>query len=408
MKAATRRNPLVLGGAAGCLLAAGFLAGRLSVPFSSLGPAAVASPVARPVALAIPAGREAAGAAPEEKAAEAASRAAWEKRWRDLLAQPAGAAREKAMAEALRELAVTDPGRALALAKQEVNFRARQALLGAALSGWATVEPNGPLNWAVDNLYDAERRNAVETIIAAGSAAKRDETIQAINALCAKDTAMADDYGRMLIASLAGNSDFEAAMNFATASTTVHRDYWLSAAFYSWSQYRPQEAARALKKITDPAAYNEAVHGLILGWSSNDPSSLVAFADQLPAGPVRSEAYNQALQNWVTHDPVAASAWLDARGSTPELDSGAVKLATSPFLVANNLETALSWAASVSDPQQRTIALVDLIQQWAQRDPAAARRYAESLPDTDLMPDYRSMLMKDLAGTGAVATAAPP
>ena len=406
MKTATRRSPLVLIAGSACLLATGFLVGRLSRPSVASGaaPGAFARPPAIPAALA---GREDVRATVAEKVEETAPKATWDKRWKDLLAQPAGAAREKAMAEALRELAVTDPDRALALAKQETNFRVQQALLGAALGGWATVDPKGPMSWAVEHLFDAERRSAVESIIAAGSSVRRDETIQAINALCEKDPAMSDDYGRMLIASLSGNSDFEAAMNFATASTTAHRDYWLGAALYSWSQYRPQEAAQALKKITDPAAYNEAVHGLILGWSSNDPSSLVKFAEQLPAGPARSEAYNQALQNWVVHDPVAASAWLDAHESRPELDSGAVKLATSPFLVENNLETALSWATSVSDPQQRTIALVDVIQQWARRDPVAARRYAESLPDTDLMPDYRTMLMKDLAGGGA-ATAPPP
>lgn len=355
------------------------------------------------------AGRENLDESAAGKATEAPPKPSWEKRWKDLLAQAPSAAREKAMAEALRELAVTDPDSALALAKKETNFRVRQALLGAALGGWATVDPSGPMNWAVANLFDAERRAAVESIIAAGSVAKRDETIQAINSLCMEDPGMADDYGRMLIASLAGNSDFEAAMDFATASTTAHRDYWLSAAFYSWSQYRPQEAAEALKKVTTPAAYNEAIHGLILGWSSNDPSSLVKFAEQLPAGPARTEAFNQALQNWVTQDPVAASAWLDARESAPELDSGAAKLATSPFLVANNLETALSWAKSVSDPEQRTIAFMDIIQQWARQDPGAARRYAESLGEADLRAGYREMLMKDLSGAGAAAaTEAPP
>lgn len=389
------------------LLAAGFMAGRFSAP-AGAGNAAASAGVGSPVELGSVSGREKPAQKVEEEATEAAAKPSWEKRWKDLLAQAPSAAREKAMAEALRELATTDPDRALGLARQETNFRVRQDLLGAALSGWATVDPSGPMGWAVANLFDAERRAAVESIIKAGSVAKRDDTIQAINALCAEDPGTADDYGRMLIASLADNSDFQAAMDFATASTTVHRDYWLSAAFYSWSQYRPQEAAEALKKVTEPAARNEAIHGLILGWSSNDPSSLVKFAEQLPPGPARAEAYNQALQNWVTHDPVAASAWLDARESATELDSGAVKLATSPFLVENNLETALSWATSVTDREQRSIAFVDIIQQWAQRDPAAARRYAEALPDNDLRQDYRAMLMKDLSGAGTTVTEAPP
>ncbi len=170
---------------------------------------------------------------------------------------------------------------------------------------------------------------------------------------------------------------------------------------YSWSQYRPSEAAAALEAITDPATRNEGLHGLILGWSSNDPASLLKYAQAMPPGAARGEAFNQALQNWVAHDPVAASVWLDAHESSPELDSGAVKLATSPFLVANNLDTALSWANSVSDPEQRTIALVDIIQQWAQRDPAAALAYAEASPD--LQPAYRDNLMQELVALQAAA-----
>lgn len=383
-------------GIAALLLLIGFMAGRGSRPHPRPGLAAASLLPTQALALKANSLPERLPASGDEASRAPAPKATWHQRWNELQAQLPGAAREKAMADALRELAATDPDGALALAQQETNFRLRQDLLGAALQGWATINPGASVGWASTHLFDAERRTAVEAIIDAGMA-RRDETIQAVNALCERDAAMADDYGRMLIASLAKNSDFATAVSFATANTSSHKDYWLGAALYSWSQYRPQEAAEALKTITDPAAYNEAIHGLILGWSSNDPVSLVKFAERLPAGPARQEAFNQALQNWVTHDPVAASVWLDAHEATPELDSGAVKLATSPYLVEKNLETALSWAKSVSDPQQRTIALVDVIQQWAQRDPVAARLYAEALPEGALQTDYRALLLKDLA-----------
>jgi hypothetical protein len=208
----------------------------------------------------------------------------------------------------------------------------------------------------------------------------------------------------MLIAALARRADFNGALRFAADSTGAGRDYLVGAAMYSWSQYRPDEAAGAMAAITDPATRNEAMHGLILGWGSNDPASLLTYASTLPAGPVRAQAFNEALQNWVANDPVAASAWLDKHESEPELDSGAAKLATSPFLVENQVETALSWANSVSDPEQRSIALVDIVQQWAKRDLAAARAYADKLPD--LQPAYREQLMKSLASSAAGG--APP
>jgi hypothetical protein len=326
-------------------------------------------------------------------------------RWAELRGRPASAARERAMAECLRLLAAADPQGALALARAEPNFRVRQDLVVASLQGWAGHDPAASLSWASENLFETNRRNAVEAIIDAGLPL-REQTMEAVRALCGKsDSDAANDYGRMLIAALAREADFTNALRFAAEERGTGRDYRIGAALYSWSQYRPEEAAAALEAFTDPATRNEGMHGLILGWSANEPVSLLEYARRLPPGSVRTEAFNQALQNWVAHDPVAASAWLDKHESDPELDSGAAKLATSPFLVANEVETALGWANSVSDPEQRSIALVDIVQQWAQRDPAAAKAYADKL--TGLEPAYRDQLMKSLAATGGTAAPLP-
>lgn len=372
----------------------GFVAGRYSRPWSGSdvhAPGDDARLASAPAAALIERRPSSAPVSENEPRAEASSPRA---RWAELRARPPSAARERAMAECLRLLAATDPEAALALAREEGNFRVRQDLVVAALQGWAGRDPAASLAWAGENLFETNRRAAVEAIIDAGLVL-REETMQAIRALCARsDSASADDYGRMLIAALAKDADFANALRFASEGGP-HRDYWVGAALYSWSQYRPHEAAAALQAITEPATRNEALHGLILGWSANDPVSLLDYARALPAGPVRTEAFNQALQNWVAHDPVGASAWLDNHESDPELDSGAAKLATSPFLVANQVDTALSWANSVSDPEQRSIALVDVVQQWAKRDPAAARAYAEKLDG--LQPAYREQLMKSPA-----------
>lgn len=317
----------------------------------------------------------------------------WQARWGAAAALGPGLRREQALAELLRERARQEPLAALECARGERNARLRLKLLSAAVSGWATVDPAAAFSWTRHNLFDTDRRTAVEAMIGAGTAQSAGLQ-QAVRALCAEDATYADDYGRMLLATLAGEGAFASALEFARATETSHRDYWLSATMYSWAQYEPQAAAATLATFTDPSAYNEAAHGLILGWSSNDPLSLLTFAERLPAGNLRSEAYNQALQNWVVQDPVAASAWLESHAGSPEFDSGAQKLAISPALVATDVQTALGWARSVSDPEQRSIALVDVVLQWAQQDPDAARRYAQS--STELQPQYRTQLVREL------------
>ena len=387
------------------LLAIGYLAGRFDPIFGrSENISAVASATSGASALSVPIRSGGVGDSLADAARSASAPADPRTRWAELLGKPPSAARELAMAECLRRLAATDPGGALALARQETNFRARQALVVASLQGWAGRDPAASLAWAAENLLETNRRDAIEAVIEAGLALPG-ETTAAIRALCEKtDEATASDYGRMLIAALARRADFEGAFRFAADAPVEGKGYLVGAAMYSWSQYRPDEAAGAVAGIADPATRNEALHGLILGWGSNDPASLLKYASTMPAGPVRAQAFNEALQNWVANDPVGASAWLDKHESEPELDGGAAKLATSPFLVENQMETALSWANSVTDPEQRSIVLVDIVQQWAKRDPEAARAYADKL--RDLQPAYREQLMKSLASSAAGG--APP
>ena len=377
------------------LLAVGYLAGRLeSSLFRTPRPSVAVSPTPGGAVPRVPFGGAPGAPAAETAVAEAGSHDP-QVEWTDFQRRPAGAARERAIADFLRRLAATDPAGALALARAENNFRVRQSLVVASLEGWAGRDPAASLAWASENLFETNRREAIEAVIEAGMVLPG-ELSAAVRSMIAADADGAGaDYGRMLIAAMARREDFEGALGFAADAPLAGKEYLIGAALYSWSQYRPEEAAAALEKFTDPAARNEGLHGLIIGWAANEPVNLLKYAATLPPGPVRSQAFNEALQNWVAHDPVGASAWLDEHESAPELDPGAAKLATSPFLVENDVETALGWAHSVADPEQRSIALVDVIQQWATHDPAAARAYAERLPG--LQPAYREQLMKNLS-----------
>ena len=321
------------------------------------------------------------------------NRDSFEKRWRILSVKPAGAVREKAMADLLRERAVHDPEGALALANAETNLRIRRALVTATLCGWATVDPAASSSWAAENLADEERKSALEGIIESGMAC-RDETLRAIGELCKKDPVLAFDAGHAMIESLGRNGDFDLAVKFATEGTGDNRNYWMSSAFLSWAQYRPEEAVAALGKITDPSASNEALHGLVYGWASNEPAALVKFAQQLPPGDVRKTAMNEGLQHWVNSDPAAASAWLDSRDPGEDLDGGAAKLATNSQLVASDPDAALGRANGIFDPQQRVQALTDIIFQWSKQDPGAAKRYAENSPD--FQPEGLSKLLSEI------------
>ena len=321
----------------------------------------------------------------------------FEKSWRNTSSLPPGDRREKTLEELLREQAVHDPAGALDLAKQEKNLRIRKGLVSAALCGWATVDPGGASTWAAEHLTEDDRKRTLQSIIESGMVC-RDLTVRAISELCRKDPALGFDTGHSLIESLGKNGDYEMAVEFAGTGTGDNRNYWLSTAFLAWAQYLPEDAVAGLAKIDDPAASNEALHGLIYGWATNEPAALVKFASALPPGDVRKTAMNEGFQHWINSDPAAASAWMDSNDPAADLDSGVAAMATNPRLIAEDPHAAAEQATRISDPKQRAQALADIISQWSKNDPEAAKRYA--LSSQDLHPDRISRLMSEINAAG--------
>lgn len=127
-------------------------------------------------------------------------------------------------------------------------------------------------------------------------------------------------------------------------------------------------------------AREEARAALYVGWSQSDPAALVAHASALSAGESRLAALRDGLTQWVHLDPAAASVWMDNHDPAPDLDAGAVAIASTPSVVAKAPEIAASWAESITDPELRANTLLDFIRLWAEHDPAAARRYAATSP----------------------------
>ncbi len=293
----------------------------------------------------------------------------------------------------MAELAAENPEEAIRLAQAEPTWRQRGLLLRAALRGWSTRDPAAAVAWMLAHLRAGERHDAAEQITA-GAVAKPAEAVQAIAQLCAADPAMAGDYGALLIEGLARKGEFDRAMEFARTASPAERNHWLGTAFFQWALYQPEQAAAAVSRIDDPEGRREAWQSMVSGWSSNDPASLVAFAERLPAGEDRQTALRDGLLQWVTADPVAAVSWMERLDGGDEFDAGAAAVATITELVAKNPQVALTWAKSIKDPERRSSILADVLRQWATRDPAAAKRFAET--STDLSPGDRTSIVAEI------------
>jgi hypothetical protein len=314
--------------------------------------------------------------------------------WDGLRSAPATPSSEERQRAYLRELAKKDPARAIKLAESAATPRRRDEFVRAVLGGWAAVDPLAAARWAIDKVRLGERRVAVEALLE-GAIADPAAAIETGKFLCVTDSVLQSDHGNALVSAFARAGRFELAARFAATAPGDFRAHWLSTAFLSWAQYQPDAAVAAAHAFDDPVVRDEALQGVINGWGASDPAALVASAERFPVGTIRDGALREGLQQWVFLDPVAASAWMDRRDPSRELDSGAAALATTPALVSRRPEVAASWAESITDPSLRADTLLDFVRLWAETDPSSARNYAATSPA--LRPETRELALSSLS-----------
>jgi hypothetical protein len=317
----------------------------------------------------------------------------WDARWIDLSNQPNTTALTREREALLEALARTDPQRALSLAGAEGNWLTRDQLRDAALRGWASVEPDAAADWAMQQTVLGERMKCVAAVLA-GATAQPEAALRVGIRLCSTDPEPAGFYGHMLINALVERTgNFDAAMRFATAATMVDRQsFLLDSAFYQWAQHDPDRAYAQLASLTDPAIRSSALKGIIEGRSDFDPRHFADFAQKLPAGADRTQALAISLQRWAGKDPVAALQWINRGDPDPDFDPGIAALAVSDTLIASRPEVAMELTDNITDTTKRILTKSRVFFEWALRDPAAARRYAEAVEH----PDTRETLLEDL------------
>ncbi len=355
-----------------CLAAAtvGSVLGWLSVPAPKR-----QNSVSTPGPTAIPAllADSAPSASSTGDATPPASSAPWTDRWEETLALASTPARTRALAALLEELARTDPQRALSFAQNQSDWRLRELLRDASLRGWASVSPEAAGDWALG--VRIEDRRAVLGAVFQGAAVDPDATIRLALRLCAADPEPAGDYGHAAIAALVDAGAFAQAADFGAAMGSEKYSFLFKSAYFQWARQRPAEALAAAEKIEDPQLAGQAKSQAITGWSWADAAGLANYALKLPPGAERSQALAEALPLWLERYPEEAAAWIQKNDNGAEFDAGLAALANQQSFLRSRPAAALDLAADISDPSKRTETMRSVFQQWAARDPGAARAY---------------------------------
>ncbi len=326
---------------------------------------------------------------------------AWEENnWRQLSTRQASRTRNQALARLLTLLARTEPDRAMRLAQAEKNLVLREALIDAALSGWAEAAPRDAATWACALADQAKRSAAMETVFASVAASQPDEAMKLGRELFSQDPDAATGYGCSLVDALCATGNFETAVTLAThpgALESTGRSILLAKAYYGWATMQSEEAGRAACALADPAARSEALNAVIGGWGQVDPAGLTQFVARLPVGPDRISQMGQALRAWSQIDSAAAAHWVKTNDIGPGLDDGVAAMAGAGFLEPKE---AAGWVSDIASPSLRSQTLLTVLRNWANTDPDAARKHFENT--RDLQPEERKQAASLFAHPGGL------
>jgi hypothetical protein len=368
----------------------GFVAGRFTAP--SIASLAVPSSEKRSASENV----GSVSSAVTEKTHE--SSAGWDQAtWNRLQGERSNPSRNKALTHLLRQLAISDPKQAMALAEGEKNRQFRETLVLAVLNGWGAGDPDAALRWAKGRTSESDRYIGINAVFA-GAVAKPEEAIRSALAAGRENIADATECATSLIRALSEVGDYRNAIKLAASTNEAFRGIWMAEAYSRWAVMQPEDAAQAAASIADPQLRAEALHGVVSGWSEADPAALTQYLTTLPKGtPGSTQMLGQALMAWARVDQPSVLQWVGQNDLGAEADDGIAAVASAGFLKP---EEAALWTGCITDPKLRSSAMLSVLQNWWGADPEGAQKYFARA--TGLLPEDRQkaeeLLM--LSGSG--------
>ncbi len=262
-----------------------------------------------------------------------------------------------------------DPEAAALWFDANTNGTTREDAVWEILEAWGRKSPVKALAWA-DNL-DAFTRSGVMDALAEGWAAKD----PAAAAAAGKDL-LQYDFGDEFLMNVAGqwaSSDPKSAAAWAnTLDSPDLRAVTHMEVGTEWGMSDPRAATSWIQSLPNEEDRSYAALGTALGWSEHDPGAALEWSvSAIDDEDTRQRVVEDVMLNWSTNDPNSAAKWLNDQPKGERHDE--VLSTFSTAIIDIDPESAVTWAATISDPAQKTEHLTMLLDEWVAMDGKFAR-----------------------------------
>lgn len=310
-----------------------------------------------------------------------------------LQSQHSGSERLRGMLEVVALWAAEDSESALLWLESKAQGLARLETMTSGVELWAQRKPIEAANWIDGMANDGSKVTAAKALASKWVQSEPEAAAKWVSGLPAGSIR---DQAKSALAASWAEVDPEAASIWAfEQSEFIGGSELLLTTLETYTEQAPDEAAAFIRDLSQATEGSELlVKRHIMTRAAQDPAETAAWLSTLATtDPLYSPEYaNSLMQKWAETDSIAASAWLSEQAPGDQRDAAISGF--SETILQFEPQAAVTWANTISDPNQRISQLTHHVRTWSADDPTAA---LEWLQTAELEPSLRQKLASELA-----------
>ena len=252
-------------------------------------------------------------------------------------------------------------------------------VLRAAMSGWTAADPEAALAMLANLPAEMEgKRNDIEAAIVYGLAdTDRPRATAFVLEIAQTDPRRAQGLIRHIAEEELRAGGPEGASNWIAGlpNDSAVKGSALTQVIDRYARRSPEEAASLVEGYANEDFAQRAIREVSERWANRDPEAAVSWLEDLPANDGQAQGFMAALGDWEDSDPEAAGTYLLNMPNSPQRDSAINGFAEGYAWQDPN--TAVAWAADISDPEMRNETLISVGQIFFSRNPVEANTWIE-------------------------------
>jgi len=240
----------------------------------------------------------------------------------------------------------------------------------SAMSGFAAVDAEGAEQWARENFEGKDNPYLIGVI---NGVAKTD--LQK-----ATDLTYTLPYGRIrgraldvLIDGYFKQGEQDAMTWASNLESGVLKNGIVSRVTSRLSRTDPNLAADFVTTLESGEERSYASISLADSWSRTDPKAASLWASSIPEDTVRGKALEETVEQWARRDTAEVGQFLESQPDGEYLDGAKKEFAER--LRFNDPVEALTWAATLTNEENRHQLMERIAEEWSERDPEAAAAF---------------------------------